>query len=248
MSDQVARPEQIPETTPAPDVQELDAKVSEATPAAPGSSVELPPTSDNANLKKEVADQASSPAVEADSRLTKAQDASAGKPIEVKNFENSGVMSNDGVKTMLKDNLPPEHISGDKITDIKYTDEYRGDNYKYEAGCCITNEKTGVSQIEVNRQSPEGSYDRPAMEHTLVHEVGHNVYWNMSAEDQANWNRLSSSSRPDEYVSDYAQTNPKEDFAETYASHVLDPSLLKDVSPAKFNFMRDHVFNGRVYG
>lgn len=248
MSDQVVRPEQTPETTSTADVQQLDAKVGDAQTANPTSSAETPPASDNTGLKNELPEKAVSPAVEADNRIAKAQDVSTAKPIEVNNFEKSGVMTNSDVQGFTKDNLPPEHISGDKITTVNYTDEYRGNAYQYEAGVTKTDTQTGVSQIEINRQAPAGSYDRPQMEQTLAHEVGHNVYHNMPAENQTAWDKLSNSSKPGEYVSDYAQTTPQEDFSESYASYALDPAKLNDVSPAKFDFMRTKVFNGRVYG
>lgn len=48
-------------------------------------------------------------------------------------------------------------------------------------------------------------------------------------------------------ISLYAQTNPFEDFAETYALYRLDPSRLKALSLARYEYMRDRVFDGIEY-
>ncbi|HVY60125.1 MAG TPA: IPT/TIG domain-containing protein, partial [Planctomycetota bacterium] len=46
------------------------------------------------------------------------------------------------------------------------------------------------------------------------------------------------------FVSDYARTNHREDFAETCKFYWLSPDELARVSPAKFAYMRDRVFGG----
>lgn len=48
-------------------------------------------------------------------------------------------------------------------------------------------------------------------------------------------------------ISAYAQTNAFEDFAETYALYRLDPNRLKALSPARYEYMRDRVFDGIEY-
>ena len=48
-------------------------------------------------------------------------------------------------------------------------------------------------------------------------------------------------------ISVYAQTNPFEDFAETYALYRLDPTRLKALSSARYTYMRDRVFDGIEY-
>jgi hypothetical protein len=85
------------------------------------------------------------------------------------------------------------------------------------------------------------------MEYTLTHEVGHNVYYNLSPEQQQQWDTMSTSSKPDQYVSDYARTNEREDFAESYAHYVRAPEDLAEASSNKFAFMKDIVFKGRQY-
>jgi len=46
------------------------------------------------------------------------------------------------------------------------------------------------------------------------------------------------------FVSDYAKTNEREDFAESVEFYWLNPDELRRVSQGKFDFIRDQVFNG----
>lgn len=48
------------------------------------------------------------------------------------------------------------------------------------------------------------------------------------------------------FVSDYARTNDREDFAESLEYYWTNPDELQRVSPAKFRYMRDEVFNGEM--
>ena len=88
----------------------------------------------------------------------------------------------------------------------------------------------------------------------LCHEIGHNAYNNLSLEDQIKWSGIHAESMVtyDEtglgFVSNYAHTNLFEDFAETYAIYMTNPDLLQFVSPEKYEFMCDKVFDGTEYG
>ncbi|HBP20695.1 MAG TPA: hypothetical protein DEA08_23265 [Planctomycetes bacterium] len=48
------------------------------------------------------------------------------------------------------------------------------------------------------------------------------------------------------FVSTYARTNHREDFAESAEFYWLNPDELRRVNPAKFRYMRDKVFKGKV--
>ena len=166
--------------------------------------------------------------------------------LAVQGFEKSEILSNEDVAEFISTGLPQEHGNVKNIEGIEYTDKYIGDEEGYIAGKCTTDEHN-VSKIEINRQTPEGSDDPDEMKRTITHEVGHNVYYNLAEVHRDEWKGISSSSAPDEFVSDYAQTNEREDFAESYMTYVHDPAYLKAVSPAKYEFMRKHVFGGREY-
>lgn len=87
----------------------------------------------------------------------------------------------------------------------------------------------------------------------LCHEIGHNAYNNLSLEDQIKWSEIHTESMITYdktglgFVSNYAHTNLFEDFAETYAIYMTNPDLLQFVSPEKYEFMRDEVFDGTEY-
>ncbi len=164
----------------------------------------------------------------------------------VRGFEKSEILSNEDVVEHFFTELPEEHSDAKRIKEIEYTDEYIGDESTYVAGRCVTDEH-GVSRIEINRQSPEGSHDAEEMKQTITHEVGHNVYYNLSEEQRGEWSEIYDNSARTQFVSAYARTNEREDFAESYKAYVHDPERLKRRSLAKYKFMHHYVFKGREY-
>ena len=241
------------------ELEAMDSRLAEAAPpgdqAYSGSS-----SSEQASLQSELGHTAFAPAVEAQNRLDGAAPSDAviqndtarsgeqtAEPA-VTGFENSAAMSNEDVQKYLKDTLPADHIRGDRITDIRYPNQYKGDASGVILGECSTNTVTNVSDINIYNQTPEGVNDRASMEYTLTHEVGHNVYYNLAPDQQQQWEKISRASQPGVYVTNYAQTNSREDYAESYAHYVRDPELLAETSQSKFDFMRDIVFKGRQYG
>ncbi len=49
------------------------------------------------------------------------------------------------------------------------------------------------------------------------------------------------------YVSDYAMTNPAEDFAESVSSYRIKPKALMATSMEKYNFIKKHIFLGQEF-
>jgi hypothetical protein len=47
-----------------------------------------------------------------------------------------------------------------------------------------------------------------------------------------------------QFISDYAKTNPIEDYAETCMNYVLHPNELQRMVPLKYSYMKKNVFNG----
>lgn len=78
-----------------------------------------------------------------------------------------------------------------------------------------------------------------------AHEYGHYVYYEkLSKEQRKEWRRISNLSEG--YVSDYAMTNPSEDFAESYASTIQTTAfseILNFYDERKANFMKCEVFS-----
>ena len=91
---------------------------------------------------------------------------------------------------------------------------------------------------------------------TFTHELGHRSSgageWDKSSEWKAatGWivhGRESWNDRQDGWVSKYAKKNHFEDYAETYLSYRYTPQRLKQISPARYQFMKEHVFNQIEY-
>ena len=94
------------------------------------------------------------------------------------------------------------------------------------------------------------------MLHELAHAVHYGVFGNQVLYTFLNaprWTRISWTSAVTKglrswngFVSDYARTNDHEDFAESAEFYWLAPDELLRVSPAKFAYMRDVVFEGQM--
>ena len=166
--------------------------------------------------------------------------------LALQGFEKSELLSNEDVAEHLSTELPEEHSGVERVKEIEYSDKYVGDESTYIAGRCITDEH-GVSKIEINRQSPEGSHDAEGMKQTITHEVGHNVYYNLDEGQREEWREIYDDSARRQFVSAYARTNKREDFAESYKAYIHDPERLKRRSLAKYKFMHHYVFKGREY-
>ncbi len=79
--------------------------------------------------------------------------------------------------------------------------------------------------------------------HVLYHEIGHFVYFlAISSTVKKQW--VTQIFPHSACVTAYAEQSASEDFAETYAVYLLDPTALKDL-PQKEAFMRECVFSGR---
>jgi hypothetical protein len=80
--------------------------------------------------------------------------------------------------------------------------------------------------------------------HVLYHEIGHFVFFlALNSRVKKRW--VTEIFPKSQCITGYGALNASEDFAETYACYVHDPDRLQ-LLPAKFAFMRDWVFSGRV--
>jgi len=171
------------------------------------------------------------------------------------NFKDSGALTDDQVRQYLQQVIPPEHLDG--CRGIEYVPRLAQMNGGQIAGNIIPVYNT----IYVYAVEPPYLTANYLLD-TLVHEIGHNRKRNMLAQDVANektnpgeppklnrWSELYRQSKQARsgFVSDYAGTSQEEDFAESYRIYVREPNLLRLVNPAKYEFMRDQVFNGREY-
>jgi hypothetical protein len=99
----------------------------------------------------------------------------------------------------------------------------------------------------------------------IFHELSHLLGYKISnIDDSVTWQNIdggwrSSSLRRDGsiyegrplsstgLVSDYAMTNPAEDFAESISSYRIKPSVLKNLSPSRYEFIKDVIFLGNEF-
>lgn len=92
--------------------------------------------------------------------------------------------------------------------------------------------------------------------YTIVHEWGHNLGKELRVDSTKEWLDLSGwvdkggdwkATRANALVSEYAATNPSEDFAESVATYRYNPTLLQTLNPEKYQFIKEVVFQGMEY-
>jgi hypothetical protein len=165
------------------------------------------------------------------------------------NFGASGVITNDDVRLYLQNVIPTNHL--DRCRGIEYVPVLAKSHGTDIAGNIIpVYREIFVYALEPEFLSAEYLLD------TLVHEIGHNVQMNIRRDDltlEQEWTQIHRQSQDmfgqngTGFVSDYARTNKFEDFAESYRAYIRTPDALITVNPAKYEFFRANVFNGREY-
>lgn len=70
--------------------------------------------------------------------------------------------------------------------------------------------------------------------------------WLADPTDVFDWKTVTFSA-PRHLISEYAGTDPEEDFAETFSAYRITPEKLRKVSPERYAFMRDRIFKGVEY-
>lgn len=94
-------------------------------------------------------------------------------------------------------------------------------------------EGAGVLSLSLDRRSPPAIW-RSHIVHELGHALEDSLHLNVSA-----WDSTPYGAPP--YVSDYAEVNASEDFAETFRAYELEPALLRRLAPAKHEDMAGRV-------
>ena len=177
---------------------------------------------------------------------------------EIRDFERSGLISNEDIARHVRDTLPSSH--SEEITSIAY----RPDHLLFVTnpgvlGFYRSGEIT-IGPIE-RSQWPEGLdvLQTPLDEGvlwTITHEVGHDVYQHYLEASPAlsgdwytlhNYSFALNASAGRGFVTAYSATDVQEDFCESYMAYVHDPERLQFYNPEKYEFMRDYVFSGREY-
>lgn len=170
----------------------------------------------------------------------------------VEGFDQSGVMNDQEVRDYLKDTLPEKHANNISMDSVRYHEQTVSTQGGVELGHWESEQKQTFLQpdqeIVINEHKLQGDKGQEQMKNTLTHEVGHQTYAKFLPEsDRQAWEKLSGDRAQTECVNEYARTDQFEDFAVSYRAYVRDPRSLKQVSPEKYEFMRDKVFEGREY-
>lgn len=164
---------------------------------------------------------------------------------KIQGFGASGVTSDEAVEQYIRRTLPLHHL--DHCRGIKYIAVDAAAHSTPIAGNIIPVYR------EINIYSHGAFESEDFLLDTLVHEIGHNVHYNIRRDNfdlDVQWAELFRQSEKDRelFISDYAQTNKFEDFAETYMFYVRYPDFLMLVNLNKYEYMRSKIFNGQEYG
>ena len=98
-------------------------------------------------------------------------------------------------------------------------------------------------------------YSPEMMEYTAVHELAHYIGSELEIDDNTEWLNFGGwVEKDDEWESEkentcslYGATNPSEDFAESVSAYRFNPTLLKEISLEKYNYIKEVVFDGLEY-
>ena len=115
-----------------------------------------------------------------------------------------------------------------------------------------------IEFMDVAFAAVQGYYDTKRL---IIHEKMHIFYeyyfsdelkkewqdiggWYLNPDDLDGW----STTKQTEFVSAYGHAhNPDEDLAESAATYIINPSLLKSRSINKYNFIKNYIMNGTIY-
>jgi hypothetical protein len=160
---------------------------------------------------------------------------------DIGDFEASGIITNEQVEDYLRQTIPLSHL--DRCMRIRYVPEITEVHATPASG-----QFTPVYRYIAVYPVAGVSLTADDILDTLIHEIGHNVHFNMRIENLELANHWGELYKQDlGFVTNYARTNEYEDFAETYWIYVRQPQILLLYSPIKYEFMRVEVFDGQEY-
>ena len=148
----------------------------------------------------------------------------------------------------------PPHLRKDAVEDTTF--------YRFQRGMTLAMYGDGNGVVANAAGSVFDSiddYNSNEQVFIFTHELGHrtNRYNDQDLDESEDWLMATgwrkkadgdfvNNSRSG-WVSLYAKENPAEDFAESYTMYRFNPKKLKTVSPARYEFMRNKVFEGIEY-
>ena len=93
-------------------------------------------------------------------------------------------------------------------------------------------------------------------QYAAFHELAHYTAGELDLDENEEWLKLSGWVQfgdewepqfPNTFPSKYGATNPHEDFAEAMSAYRYNPNLLLEMSPEKYDYLRENVFLGIEY-
>lgn len=145
-------------------------------------------------------------------------------------YQNWKVQELDDILVALE-SLPPTKLPLKDRYILRFKDGRTLSDYKKEPG------------VYVNANARMDLFDHWAQQsrlsriRTVIHELGHVVAEKLDASEA--WTSL-----PRTQVSEYAQTNAGEDFAESFTAYRVAPNKLKRASRERYEFLKEKVFAG----
>ncbi|MBI2859057.1 MAG: hypothetical protein HYX90_08260 [Chloroflexi bacterium] len=151
----------------------------------------------------------------------------------------SRILSNADVQLLIAQ-VPLAHTRRQLVCSLSYVDKHRvavfQRRYGFETifGETAFDSEAGTRIISVFRQRKDGNYDEHFMKTTILHEIGHCVFTEVATESKIAWYGIHDNSVV--YLN-RAGRDPEEDFADTYATCVLNPAVLGRM-PERLTFMQ----------
>ena len=151
--------------------------------------------------------------------------------------------------------LPKNHTNNIRVRLVETDDldDAYGQHEPVSGIISISEEASFISKQEfyfmyndVNTETTMPGFSHP-WKIVFLHELGHHVQYHFQEwTKDAHWEDLTNKN-PDGAVTKYATTNHKERFAESYLYYIQNPSELKKRDPEVYNFMYEHIFQGKEF-
>ena len=151
----------------------------------------------------------------------------------VRDFDKQRILSPAEVGAYVK-RVPPKHLSGLQSILYKPQHELRSLHIDVDPGC------KGAFYPEFRSIIIFDLVSRKLGPHILLHEIGHYVFHRyLDSFAKKEW--VTKIWPKEQKITEYGKTSGVEDFAETYAIYLLDPSKLARC-PRKAHFLKTKVF------
>ncbi|MBF8264763.1 MAG: hypothetical protein HW384_627 [Dehalococcoidia bacterium] len=173
--------------------------------------------------------------------------------LEIKGFEDSGILNGLMLREWLISMLPWPHIMRERVRWLVFIGSLKREDDNpniIRRGECFPPHDGEGALINIYRLQDGLPLERSRslMRHVVYHEISHVVYGSLRGKAQKHWLSLIDLSNPESsIVQSETMLNPQEEFAECYAHYIQQPNVLKDVSNEKYDFLRVEIFGNREY-